>query len=81
MKHMTSPVIAAEAVITHRTDPKEPLLVDIPRAAALISSTPKAIRTLIRTGRLGYVHIGKKFLISPHDIVKLIEKSKVGGAA
>jgi hypothetical protein len=54
----------------------EPLLIDVPAAARLISSSKAVVRRLIRTGRLPIVPWGKKHLISPEDLRALIAQNK-----
>ena len=54
----------------------ERLLIDVPAAAHLVSSTKAVIRRFIRTGQLPVVAWGKKHLISPEDLRALIARNK-----
>ena len=54
----------------------EPLLIDVPAAAKLISSSKAVVRRLIRTGRLPVVAWGKKHLLDPADLRALIAQNK-----
>jgi len=54
----------------------ERLLIDVPAAAQLISSTKAVIRRLIRTGQLPFISWGRKHLISPEDLRALIAQNK-----
>jgi hypothetical protein len=56
----------------------EPLLIDVPAAAKLISSSKAVIRRFIRTGQLPFVPWGKKHLIAPEDLRALIARHKSG---
>ena len=60
----------------------EPLLLDIHGAARMLSATPWAVRSLLWDGKIPYVKIGRKHLISPDDLRAYIarEKSGLGGA-
>ena len=57
-----------------------PLLVGIPQAAALLSSTHRAVRKIIASGRLPYVHLGARFLIAPADLARFVEERKIDAA-
>jgi hypothetical protein len=59
--------------------PVEPKLVDIPTAAAMMSTTVFAVRELCRSGELIYVPIGHKWLISPGAIDDFIQRQTGGG--
>ena len=55
----------------------EPLyLIDIPEAARRMSSTTFAIRELIRSGKLKFVMLGQKHLISPAAIQYFIRANE-----
>lgn len=74
---------SSEATVILAPQP-EPLLIDVPTAAKLISSTKAVVRRLIRTGQLPFVPWGKKHLIAPEDLRAVISRSKLplsGGAA
>jgi len=66
--------------VTSETSPL--YLVDIPEASRRLSTTVFAIRELIRSGRLKFISIGHKQLISPAAIQDFIAASeKYYGAA
>lgn len=52
------------------------LLVDIPAAARLLSTTVWAIRELLWSKQVRFVRIGRKHLIDPADLRAFIEKQK-----
>jgi hypothetical protein len=56
--------------------PDSLLLVGIPEAAGRMSTTVFAVRELCRSGRLKFVPIGHKWLISPRAIQEFIDKSQ-----
>jgi hypothetical protein len=59
------------------SDPQiEPLLVDIPTAARMLSTTVWAVRSLLWSKTIPYIPIGKKHLISPADIRAYIQKAR-----
>ena len=51
-------------------------LMDIPTAARRLSTTVFAVRTLIHVGKLKFVRIGHKMLISPQAIQDFIANSE-----
>ena len=57
-----------KAIPATSTDSPTPFLYDLPTTARLMTTTLFAVRTLIRTGKLRYVSIGNKFLVSPEAI-------------
>lgn len=59
--HSTQPDVSVIA-------PLPALLHDIPTTAKLMSTTTWAVRELCRSGRLKYVRIGHRFLISTEAI-------------
>jgi excisionase family DNA binding protein len=59
---------------------REPLLLDIHGAARALSATPWAVRSLLWDGKIPYVKIGRKHLISPDDLREFIQRER-GGAA
>jgi excisionase family DNA binding protein len=56
--------------------PDSLLLVGIPEAARRMSTTVFAVRELCRSGKLKFVPIGHKWLISPRAIQEFIDKSQ-----
>lgn len=52
-------------------------LIDIPTAARRLSTTVFAVREIIRSGKLKYVRIGHKMLISPSAIQDYIAQSEI----
>jgi excisionase family DNA binding protein len=54
----------------------EPLVVDIQEAARLTSLSPYTIRAYIKNGRLASVRVGRRVLIEPREIARLIEKGR-----
>jgi excisionase family DNA binding protein len=58
----------------------EPLLLDIRGAARALSSTVWAVRSLIWDGKIPYIKIGRRFLISPADLREFVAREK-GGAS
>jgi excisionase family DNA binding protein len=54
----------------------EPLLLDIHGAARALSATPWAVRSLLWDGKIPYVKIGRKFLVSPTDLQAFIAREK-----
>jgi hypothetical protein len=58
----------------------EPLLLDIKAAARALSSTVWAVRSLLWSGDVPYIKIGRRFLIDPADLRAYIAREK-GGAA
>ncbi len=57
--------------------PNDLYLMDIPTAAARMSTTVFAVRELCRSGQLKYVPIGHKWLISPGAIQDFIRKQEL----
>jgi len=59
-------------------EPNEQLyLIDIPMAARRLSTTVFAVREIIRSGKLKYIPIGHKMLISPKAIENYIAESEI----
>lgn len=58
------------------TTPPSPYLHDIPTAAALMSTTIFAVRELCRSGKLKFVAIGHRWLISPQAIQEFIHENE-----
>jgi excisionase family DNA binding protein len=56
--------------------PVVPLLLDIPAAARVLSSTVWAVRSLLWSKELPFIKIGRKFLIDPTDLRAFVEKQK-----
>jgi hypothetical protein len=54
----------------------EPILVDIPTAARMLSTTLWAIRRLIWAKQIVPIKIGKKFLIDPADLRTYVQRQK-----
>jgi excisionase family DNA binding protein len=63
--------------------PIPPLLHDIPTTAKLMSTTCWAVRELCRAGRLKFVRVGHRFLVSTQAIQDFITRSETyrGGNA
>jgi len=58
------------------------LLHDIPGVARRLNTTVWAVRRLIWSNQLAYVHLGKKYLVAESDLRALVEKMKrTAGAA
>jgi len=57
------------------------LLHDIRTTAKLMSTTCWAVRELCRAGRLRYVRIGHRWLVSTEAIREFIKKTEKAGAA
>ena len=55
----------------------EPLLLDIPSAARLLSTTVWQIRSLLWARKIPHIKLGKKHLISPSDLHAYIQALKV----
>lgn len=51
-----------------------PLLVDIPTAAKMLSSTVWQIRTLVWAKKLPVIKLGNKFLFRPADLEEFVRK-------
>jgi excisionase family DNA binding protein len=51
-------------------------LLRIPEAAAYLSTTVRAVRTLIWRREIPFVPIGKRYLIDKNDLDAYIEKAK-----
>jgi excisionase family DNA binding protein len=58
------------------TAAQTPKLLTINEAASALGTTSRAIRTLIWDGQLPYVPIGKRHLIDPADLEKLVSRLK-----
>jgi len=54
----------------------DPALVDIPTAAAMLSTTVFAVRELLRKGKIKYVVIGHKWLVSPQALHEFIRNNE-----
>jgi excisionase family DNA binding protein len=54
----------------------EPLAVDVREAARLTSLSPHTIRAYIRSGRMLAVRIGRRVLIEPREIKRLIVEGR-----
>jgi excisionase family DNA binding protein len=54
----------------------EPLLVDIPGAARMLSSTKATIRNILWRREIPFVKIGRRFLIDPADLRAYIARMK-----
>jgi excisionase family DNA binding protein len=55
----------------------EPLLLDIHGAARMLSATPWTVRSLLWDGKISYIKIGRKHLISPDDLRAYIASQKL----
>lgn len=58
----------------------EPIVVDIPTAARLLSTTKWAIRQLIWSKQIHPIKIGKKLVIDPADLRAYVQKRKARAA-
>jgi len=59
-----------------------PVLLDIPTTAKVMTTTTFAVRQLCRAGKLKFVRIGHRWLISPQSIQRFIAQAEqTGGAA
>jgi excisionase family DNA binding protein len=54
----------------------EPILVDIPTAARMLSSTPWTVRGLLWSKEIPFVKIGRRFLIDPADLRSYVARLK-----
>jgi len=54
----------------------EPLLLDIPGAARVLSSTPWTVRSLLWNKQIPFIKLGRRFLIDPADLRAFIETQK-----
>jgi excisionase family DNA binding protein len=54
----------------------EPLLLDIHGSARALSATPWAVRSLLWDGKIPYIKIGRRFLVSPADLQAFIAREK-----
>jgi excisionase family DNA binding protein len=55
------------------------LLVGIREAAAAIGLSPWTVRQYVRQGRIRAVRIGRRVLIEPGELVRLIESGQIEG--
>ena len=60
--------------LPHPSD--DAFLMGIPEVARKLNTTVPAVRALIRSGRLRYVRIGHKMLLSPKAIADFIQQSE-----
>ena len=68
----SSPVIVSESTPA----PTPAFLHNIANTAKLMSTTCWAVRELCRSGRLKYVRIGHRFLVSTQAIQRFIEQAE-----
>ena len=54
----------------------DPALLDIPAAAQMLGTTIFAVRELLRKGKIKYVTIGHKWLVSPQAIQEFIRNNE-----
>jgi hypothetical protein len=52
------------------------LLLDIPHVAHALCATPWSVRTLLWSGQIPYIKIGRKFLVDPNDLRAFIARQK-----
>ena len=52
------------------------LLLDIPEAARMLSTTKWAIRRILWDKKIPFIKIGRKFLIAPDDLRDFIQREK-----
>ena len=71
---------AAVATPAPAVHPNDQYLHDIPTAAAKMSTTIFAVRELCRSGKLKFVAIGHKWLISPQAIQEFIRSNEQAAA-
>jgi excisionase family DNA binding protein len=67
------------AVVPEVVSPIAPipaLLHDISTTAKLMSTTTWAVRELCRSGRLKFVHVGHRWLVSTHAIEQFITQAE-----
>jgi hypothetical protein len=64
-------------VVILPVSPNDLYLMDIPTAAARMSTTVFAVRELCRSGQLKFVPIGHKWLISPGAIQDFIRRQEL----
>jgi excisionase family DNA binding protein len=53
-----------------------PALLTVHDAAKFLGCTTHAIRRLIKDSKLPFVHLGKRFLLDPTDLLKLVREGK-----
>jgi hypothetical protein len=54
----------------------QPMLLDIPSAAKMLSVGPWAIRSLLWGRKIPFIKVGKKHLIDPADLRVFIDQTK-----
>jgi excisionase family DNA binding protein len=74
IKTLATPVSQAAEIAAHPIP--DPALVDIPTAAAMLSTTVFAVRELLRKGKIKYVVIGHKWLVSPQALQEFIQNNE-----
>jgi excisionase family DNA binding protein len=62
--------------VIEQVSPEFPRLLDIPRAAAYLSTTPCCIRHLVWDHKIPHVRLGKKILFDRADLDRYVEKLK-----
>jgi excisionase family DNA binding protein len=59
----------------------QPLLVGVPDAAEAIGLSPWTIRQYVRRGKIRAVRIGRRVLIEPSELQRLIDEGRAKGGA
>jgi excisionase family DNA binding protein len=54
------------------------LCLGIKEAAAMLAISPWTVRTYIRRGKLHAVRIGRRVLLEPAELERLVEQGRVG---
>jgi hypothetical protein len=76
-RRTTKPAAVVSPIAVH---PNDLYLLDIPTAAAKMSTTIFAVRELMRSGKLKFVVIGHKWLVSPGAIQEFIRANEQAAA-
>ena len=62
--------------VNEQVSPESPRLLDIPRAAAYLSTTKCCIRHLVWRNEVPHIRLGKKILFDRADLDRYVEKLK-----
>jgi excisionase family DNA binding protein len=57
------------------------LLVGVPKAAEAIGLSPWTIRQYVRRGKIRAIRIGRRVLIEPSELQRLIDEGRAKGGA
>jgi excisionase family DNA binding protein len=52
-------------------------LLNVSEAAGRLGISPLTLRSWLRQGRLGYHRLGRRILLSPDDVERFIDQSRV----